>query len=161
MGECLLDAFDGRLRLDLVVGASEFLTRQGMDRRHDLIGCASAGATRGGVAMVGQIQRLTELDSDAVLRGGQSRTLRHDLVRADEAYGNNGCAGLEREEGDSRAPLVEATVDRACALRIQRDGAPRLEEGTLLVERIEGGLARTAANRDRPDRREELSRCPP
>ena len=110
--------------------------------------------------MMGQIQRLTELDSDAVLRGGHRGSLRHDLVGADEPHGNNGCAGLERQEGDPRAPLVEASVHRARALRIQRDGASLLEKSALLLQGVEGCLTCTAANGYRADGGEELPRGP-
>ncbi len=100
------------------------------------------------------------LHRDAVREGGQLGADGHDLVGADESDRHHRRSGLQREEGDTGAALVEAPVERARALRVERDGAALFEEHALLVEGVQCRLAGTALHRHRADRREELAGRP-
>src|SRR5690606_14109003 len=74
---------------------------------------------------------------------------------------NNRGTGLQGEEGDAGASLVQAPVGGTGALRVQRDREPLLQQLALEVEGVERSLAGSAADGDRAEGLEEGLAEPP
>lgn len=108
--QSLLDLLDRSLRGSFVVCPGELLARERVDRGHDLVGRETTRSTARRRTVRGEIEGFAESHRDSLLRRGDLRADRHHLVGSDEPDGDDGRSGLQSQEGDARAALVEPTV---------------------------------------------------
>ena len=97
-------------------------------------------------AVAAQVERRAEPHRDGP-HPGELRADRLDLLGADEAHRHDGGAGLEGEPRHARAAAVQAAVERAGALGVERERRAGLEDATALRR------APPAPARPRPGRR--------
>ena len=100
--------------------------------------------------MAAQVEGRAEPHRDGP-HAGELRADRLDLLRADEADRHDGGAGLEGEPRHARAAAVQAAVERAGALGVERERRAGLEDAPALVERLLRLRARAPVDADGAD----------